>query len=705
MPTSQTPDDPNSSQIELLLVGSHQSTTIASSSQRYKNQDRIEANQPLIDGAKNASDDQPDGHRETGIVIRKALVSPSSKVKNKKDKDTDTEKHFPKHACWIWRWELLQLLIASGLFAAICIVLYMYSGKELPEWKNLGITLNTLVSIIATFSRASIAIISSEVLAQLKWEWLSSSFRPMPDVQMFDTATRGIIGSLRLLPAIALRQPFTLEAILISFLSLGIGSFTQQSIQTYQCLQLVHLGSPPSITIANSLNWSDFAQLTQDGGYGLNAKMSLAMKDAIIQARNISTLYSCPTGYCNFTTFPEYSSQGLTRRMSHASLGICSDCTNIDELVHPHERDGKKTTIYSLPTDESKNGSRIVLGGQNGVKDTHMSVHTTRNLDWTRKNATTAFLNRARWSISNITLLATRDDRAVDVAAAACILYPCIRYYTAAIKTFQLSENLVWEVPLRAQSPENIWSAKAESFGYDWKGVMQPCLVDGKRRALSDIPSTKDHSTRVYFHQDDWAEQSIDKPPGFVNITAPTECVMKFPGNLGLAFETEIEATFNFNCTPGDDASGELSCRTDSAMENSYPAPLSSLLKNNRTSDAIKNALKSMATRITQEMRQVSKDPYSDSKHLQVTGNASENRFCVQIAWKWLIFPGALLGLCALLLFAVIFRFGLSKKRRVWKSSVLPLLLRDYPGLERMDLKEIEQVAKGFEAKMQRPLD
>ncbi|PNP77799.1 hypothetical protein FNYG_08880 [Fusarium nygamai] len=184
MPTSQTPEDLNSSQIELLLTGSQpSSTTIGSSSQRYKNQDGIETYQPLIDKAKNVSDDQSDDPKETGIVIRKALVSPSSKVKDKKGKVTDTEKHFPEHACWIWRWELLQLFIASGLFAAICIVLYMYSGKELPEWKNLGITLNTLVSIIATFFRASIAIISSEVLAQLKWEWLSSSFRPMSDIQ------------------------------------------------------------------------------------------------------------------------------------------------------------------------------------------------------------------------------------------------------------------------------------------------------------------------------------------------------------------------------------------------------------------------------------------------------------------------------------------------------------------------------------------
>ncbi|KAF5573563.1 hypothetical protein FPANT_12285 [Fusarium pseudoanthophilum] len=510
MPTSRTPEDLNSSQIELLLVNSDPSTTIDSSSHRYKNQDGIETHQPLIDKAKNVSDNQSDDPKETGIVIRKALISPSSKVKGKKGKVTDTEKHFPEHPCWIWRWELLQLLIASGLFAAICIVLYIYTGKELPEWKNLGITLNTLVSIIATFFRASIAIISSEVLAQLKWEWLSGSFRPMSDIQMFDTATRGVIGSLQLLPAIAFRQPLTLEAILILFLSLGIGSFTQQSIQTYQCLQPVDLVPPPSITIAKSLNWSDFARLTQHGGYGLNAKMSLAMKDAIIQARNISTLYNCPTGYCNFTTFPEYTSQGLTKRMSHASI---------------------------------------------------------------------------------------------------------------------------------------------------------------------------DHSPQVYFHKDGWAEQSINEPPGFVNITAPFECVMEFPRKLGLAFETEIEATFNFNCTSGDDVSGELSCRADSAMENSYPSPLSSLLKDNRTSDTIENALKLIATRITQEIRQVSKD----SKHLRVTGNASENRFCVQIAF--------------------IFRFGLSKKRRIWKSSVLPLLLKDYPGLERMDLKEIEQVAEGFEAKMQRPLD
>ncbi|KAF5706064.1 acid phosphatase [Fusarium mundagurra] len=162
MATSQTPEDLNSSQIGLLLVNSDPPTSNASFSQRYKTNDRIETYQTLIDKAKNVSDDQPDDPKETGMVIRKALVSPSSKAKDKEGKVTDTEKHFPEHACWIWRWELLQLCIASGLFAAICIVLYVYTGKELPKWKNLGITLNTLVFIIATFFYISIAIISSK---------------------------------------------------------------------------------------------------------------------------------------------------------------------------------------------------------------------------------------------------------------------------------------------------------------------------------------------------------------------------------------------------------------------------------------------------------------------------------------------------------------------------------------------------------------
>ncbi|KAM5350815.1 hypothetical protein ACJ41O_007320 [Fusarium nematophilum] len=94
-----------------------------------------------------------------------------------------------------WSLELLLLFLACGLFTAICLILDKYNGQELPNWDDMGITLNTLVATLATIFRAMIAFIIFEILAQLKWNWVSDRFRPMQDIQRFDDASRGVYGS------------------------------------------------------------------------------------------------------------------------------------------------------------------------------------------------------------------------------------------------------------------------------------------------------------------------------------------------------------------------------------------------------------------------------------------------------------------------------------------------------------------------------
>ncbi|KAF5568052.1 hypothetical protein FPHYL_2986 [Fusarium phyllophilum] len=98
-------------------------------------------------------------------------------------------------------------------------------------------------------------IIAFELLAQVKWDCISVTFRPLPQLQLFENASRGVYGSVRLLPLVALRQPVALGATVVAILSLGIGSFTQQSIQTYQQRQSVpNKRGSATITIAKIAN-------------------------------------------------------------------------------------------------------------------------------------------------------------------------------------------------------------------------------------------------------------------------------------------------------------------------------------------------------------------------------------------------------------------------------------------------------------------
>ncbi|KAJ4129045.1 hypothetical protein NW768_007574 [Fusarium equiseti] len=169
----------------------------------------------------------------TGIIIRKASTY------NRKPKAKDlTELKGRESVLWVWRLEMFLLCVAAGLFAAICLVLDKYNVEELPDWDLLGLTLNTVIFILGTFFRAIVAVVTFEILAQRKWTWLSQdTFRPLRDIELFDSAFRGVFGCLRLLPLVTTREPVALGAATIAILSLAIGSFTQQSIQTYQCLR------------------------------------------------------------------------------------------------------------------------------------------------------------------------------------------------------------------------------------------------------------------------------------------------------------------------------------------------------------------------------------------------------------------------------------------------------------------------------------
>ncbi|KAF4449240.1 hypothetical protein F53441_7459 [Fusarium austroafricanum] len=588
-------------------------------------------------------------------------------------------------------------------------------------------------------------------VSTLKWDWLSTTFRPMQHVQAFDSASRGIIGSLQLLPDIAYRQPLALGAIIISVLSLGIGSFTQQSIQTYQCLQPARSRDhSATINVANTADSEEFARL--DGSkmrFALNMKMQFATKEAILSSPDVvSSLFSCPSGNCTFPTFSNGPKQTKSEQMSHASVGICSRCADIYELVQGPVRLNRKDDFnqgifYFLPNDRTKHGSRIALA-QDGVyqDDIYMSVRVTKDLNWTRQVVDTDFLRRARWSISNVTFLATSQDHCdrlpdgnitcphscdqksvedqtcvldsrtrsgpTDYAAAACILYPCTKYYTATVNSSQLSEKTVWDIPLRIQSLEPIWSAKSRDpkLPTRWKGVAQPCIVNGSLYDLSKSPSAQKvqnpQLTQVYFHEGDWSRQSISKPSYPVNMAVPADCIVELPIGLDWAFANEFNSTMNTNCKVAQGVTTALQCGNIDAKKDdrgSCLSPLSLLFYNDSTSITnITRAIDSVATRITNEIRKVGTGP-------RVTGNTWESHVCVHIVWKWLFFPGALLASCAVLLFAVIVKEALSKNKNIWKSSVLPLLLKDYYGLERMGLKQVEEAAEQFEVKLQKKRD
>jgi hypothetical protein len=104
----------------------------------------------------------------------------------------------------IWLYEMLSLLIAMAAFACVVVVLRKYENKPSPQWPS-GITLNSVVSWIATIFRTCLLMPVAECISQLSWVWFSQKTRPLDDTCYYDSASRGPLGSLKLLFRLKIR--------------------------------------------------------------------------------------------------------------------------------------------------------------------------------------------------------------------------------------------------------------------------------------------------------------------------------------------------------------------------------------------------------------------------------------------------------------------------------------------------------------------
>ena len=129
-----------------------------------------------------------------------------------------------------WVPETIAISISTCCLVAIVSILLVFNGRTLPHLPY-GITLNAIISILATTSRSMLVYVVAASISQLKWCWLKKA-RKVQDIQIFDDASRGPWGSLTLLFSLKARPLASLGAV-ITILALGLDPFVQQ-ILTYR---------------------------------------------------------------------------------------------------------------------------------------------------------------------------------------------------------------------------------------------------------------------------------------------------------------------------------------------------------------------------------------------------------------------------------------------------------------------------------------
>jgi hypothetical protein len=117
---------------------------------------------------------------------------------------TSTRSIFKSREYW-WPWEWLCECLAVGSLGSMVVVLMYFHGKPQAEWRQSYFTLNGLVAFLATLTKTGLIIPVSAAIGQRKWlRFLPNKkdergARRLGDFEMFDEASRGSIGSTKLI--------------------------------------------------------------------------------------------------------------------------------------------------------------------------------------------------------------------------------------------------------------------------------------------------------------------------------------------------------------------------------------------------------------------------------------------------------------------------------------------------------------------------
>lgn len=146
-------------------------------------------------------------HRDTGDegsdnVKADPSVSEAALAPEKWQPPSTSQRKNSSH--W-WPWELLCELLAIASLGAMAFTLWYYQDRPQADWQQSYFTLNGLVAFLATLAKTGLIIPVSAAIGQRKWlRFLpdrkgGTRARRLGDFEVFDEASRGSLGSVKLM--------------------------------------------------------------------------------------------------------------------------------------------------------------------------------------------------------------------------------------------------------------------------------------------------------------------------------------------------------------------------------------------------------------------------------------------------------------------------------------------------------------------------
>jgi hypothetical protein len=585
-----------------------------------------------------------------------------------------------------WIWELVSVFIAIGSLVAIATLLTSYDGKPAPDWGT-QLNLNALLAFLSTILRAMMVVIVSQIICQQKWDWYLDNTRPLSDLQQFDSGSRGSFGALLLIPTVILKDTITLIAAAVLVLSFLVGPFVQQASRTAPC-SFPAPGQNASIPYAHYVPRQDgYTRFPGHNGYP-TPDTTLAILSSVIAPDSVENQISgsCSTGEC---TFPNTEEDATTPKYDpndnlsvYSTVGMCNRCVDVSSLV-------SRVDCGS----GSCNGTKVQYILPNGLNVTEWDrspssfakIQPTSDLQWLGDLLTPELRAMSKWAYVNATFLASKTEN--DVKAAVCVLYPCLRTYTALIKNNSLIEReitsqvMLLESEVAGSDMMRYQWANAQSDGYcRYTAIRSPCRVDN--RVYDATSNTTRHPEVKNITLYDFT-----KAPRVTiqNFSVPESCVYRHEGQFVTAiadvfhrdiFDGECSAYKWISCGKSDEGSARLvSIGAGAVLQRMIEGEVS---YSNVTSwfDSFANAMTSRlrlqfgAAFLNETGGNIQPAPLGE-----VQGIAWRTETCVSAHKDWLALPICLTAITSLLmLWTMAKNWRHRRTRPVWKDSLLPLL-------------------------------
>lgn len=240
---------------------------------------------------------------------------PQSEASSKKEKEPLAVRK-SRRSIWLdsWLFECIALAFSIACFIAIVIVLLIYDGKRQPDMAN-GLTLNTIISVLATGCKSALVLVISESISQLKWPWFQNptqSQNQLVTIQKFDAASRGPLGSFMMIIHHRAQSIVSFGAAIIVLL-LAFDPFMQQLL-TYPVRPIISQDST-----ASTPQRLAHLPLEQDSTSASSSSWDSALAQALWTNGDFTVIPQCSSGNCTWDIF--------------SSVSVCSRCEDVTSTI------------------------------------------------------------------------------------------------------------------------------------------------------------------------------------------------------------------------------------------------------------------------------------------------------------------------------------------------------------------------------------